>query len=273
MGNMKESRVSVVVPVYNEERVIASCLDSLQKQEYRNLEIIVVDDGSTDETISQVRSVRLLKQKHQGPGAARNLGAKKATGEILVFVDADMEFAPNFITKLVQPIIHGNKIGTFSKDEFLLNKDNIWARLWNLNLGRPEEKMHPDNYPDQQHVFRAILKKEFNRVGGFDTTVGYTDDWTLARKLGVLAVVAPGAKFYHRNPESLSEIWSQARWIGKNEFLTKSLVRRFYNLYRYCPIWAVFNIFDPPKFIFKTIYNSAVFTSVVLSFIGEEKSK
>lgn len=268
-------KYSVILPVYNEEKVIQKCLASLAKQTVaKDTEIIVVDDGSTDSS----KSFATLHQKHQGPGAARNLGARKAKGGVLVFVDADMEFEPNFIEKLVDPIgspaggLQDDIIGTFSKEEYLLNKDNVWAYLWNRNLGK-DLLMVPGNHPDKSPVFRAILKKEFDRVGGFDENVGYADDWSLSRKLGIKAIAAKGAKFYHRNPDHLSEVWKQARWFGKNEFLTKNLIRKLYNLFRYCPIWAIFKIFDPSFFIFKFIYNSAIFTSVLLSFLGEKKSK
>lgn len=260
--------VSVIIAVYNEEKVIGNCLASLRKQT-APLEIIVVDDGSTDSSTA----FATLHQKHQGPGAARNLGARKAKGKILVFVDADMEFEPDFIEKLTAPIVDGKTIGTFSKEEYLLNRENVWARCWNLNLGRKADKMHPGNYPDTQPVFRAILKTKFSEVGGFDTDIGYSDDWSISRKLGVLATLAPGAKFYHRNPESLSEVWIQARWFGKNEFLTKNLIRKIYNLFRYCPLWAIFKIGNPHFFIFKLVFNAAVFTSVFLAFFGEPKSK
>lgn len=262
-------KYSVILPVYNEEKAIGNCLASLAKQTVaKEMETIVVDDGSTDNS----GKYATYKQNHLGPGAARNLGASKAKGKILVFVDADMEFAPDFIAKLCQPI-KNNIIGTFSKDEYLLNKDKPLARYWNLNLGRQAEKMHPNNYPNTQNVFRAILKSEFDKVGGFDTKIGYTDDWSLAKKLGVMAIVAPGAAYYHRNPETYREVWQQARWFGKNEFLTRNLARKFYNLFRYCPILAITKITDPGLFIFKLVYNTAVFTSVFLSFLGEQKSK
>lgn len=282
-------KVSIIIPVYNEEKTIGSCSESLSKQTVK-CEIIVIDDGSTDNSrsvVSSQKSVALLQQNHQGPGAARNLGASKATGEILVFVDADMEFEPDFIEKLVAPILASQELllrdqilGTFSKEEYLLNSDNVLARCWNLNLGRRADKMLPDNYPDTQAVFRAILKKEFDKVGGFDTRVGYTDDWSLSRKLGIMATVAPGAKYYHRNPETFSEIWRQARWFGKNEFLTGNLVRKFYNFLRYFPplavvkgIWGVIR-FNEPKFLpFKIVFDTAVFVSICQSFVSQEKYK
>ncbi|MBI3559337.1 glycosyltransferase [Candidatus Gottesmanbacteria bacterium] len=263
-------KISVIIPVYNEEKVIESCLESLAKQTIK-CEIIVVDDGSIS-AVKKFKGVISLNQKHLGPGAARNLGANKASGDILVFVDADMEFEPDFIEKLINPIINKKTIGTFSKEEYLLNKNNCWARYWNLNLGREAERMISKNYLETSPVFRAILKNKFLEVGGFDTKIGYTDDWSLSRKLGIKAI-ATKAKFYHRNPETLREVWIQARWFGKNEFLTKNLVRKLYNLFRYCPFWAIFKIYDPRFLIFKLVYNAAVFTSVTLSFLKEQKAK
>ena len=279
-------KISVIVPVFNEATSLKNCLESLFKQELTDYEVLVIDDGSTDTTLESVlefktkKSLKILKQRHQGPGSARNLGAKEAEGKILVFIDADMEFEKNFIKKLVRPILEGKTIGTFSKEEYLLNKENKWARFWNVNLGRSPEKMHKDDYPDTQPVFRAILKSEFEKAGGFDTNIGYTDDWSLSRKLGVDAVNAPGAIFYHKNPERLSEVWIQARWFGKNEFLTKNIFRKVFNLIRYDVIFSLIRgiylslkLRDFNFLIFKTIYDSAVSTSVLLSFFGEQKYK
>src|SRR3990172_2188424 len=142
--------VSVIIPTYNEDNVILDCLASLGDQTYDDIEIIVVDDGSGDKTVSRLESyglrvtglmkrtrnakratpkpIKLLIQNHKGPGAARNLGASKAKGEILVFVDADMTFDKDFLNKLVEPIVmyqkglsarldakRAGRQGTFSK--------------------------------------------------------------------------------------------------------------------------------------------------------------
>ncbi|OGM56044.1 hypothetical protein A3F62_03950 [Candidatus Woesebacteria bacterium RIFCSPHIGHO2_12_FULL_44_11] len=218
-------KVSVIIPTHNEEKVIGECLESLKLQSYKDMEVVVVDDGSTDNSKVKIQkskfksqNFRFLKQSHKGVGAARNLGSEKASGEILVFVDADMTFAENFITKLVQPIIDQKTVGTFSKEEYLANKDNVWARCWNINRGLPLDRMLPKNYPDKQKVFRAIKKSAFEGVGGFDEQAGYTDDYSLSDKLGVKAVAAPGAKFYHKNPDSLKEVFIQSRWVAKRKY-------------------------------------------------------
>jgi len=217
-------KVTVVIPVYDEADVIAACLRSLSEQRYEDFEIIVVDDGSSDKTWQvlsklKVESVKLkvFKQEHKGPGAARNLGAKYASGDILVFVDADMTFDKDFITNLVKPINQGKSKGTFSKEEYVSNWENVWARCFNINQGWGDKVRHPANYPDEQKVFRAILKSEFIKVGGFKPG-GYTDDYSLSDKLGYLATAAKSAKFFHTNPESLWETFNQARWSGKRRY-------------------------------------------------------
>jgi glycosyltransferase involved in cell wall biosynthesis len=213
--------VSIVIPAYNEEKYIRVCLASLAKQTHPAYEVIVVDDGSIDDTVVIVEEFvttdhrfHLLHQNHQGPGEARNLASQHAQGDILLFCDADMAFTPDYIKKLIAPILRGDCLGTFSKEEYVINFDNIWARSWNLHDGIVNDKRHPENWPDEHDVFRAVDKQAFLAVGGFSPK-GSGDDNTLARKLGQLARVAPGAICYHHNPDTPGEVFRQARWYAR----------------------------------------------------------
>ena len=231
---MKQT-VSIIIPTYNEQENIENCILSLSGQTLKPKEIIIVDDGSTDDTLQILKSLKDLKvltQTHKGPGTARNLGASKASGEILVFVDADMTFHKNFLNKLIAPIVNKKTIGTFSKDEQVANLDNFWASSWSLVRGFQPGKMHPEDSPDKQPVFRAILKTEFTKVNGFDENRGYDDDWSLSEKLGVLAINAPGAVFYHSNPASVKEFFTQAKWLSKRKYKF-GLVGQIINLVKY----------------------------------------
>ena len=275
--------ISVIIPVYNEEKMIGICLKSLKHQSYKQMEIIVVDDGSSDSTrniVKRLPNVKLLIQSHKGPGQARNLGAAKAKGEILVFVDADMTFDKNFVKDLVKQIVKGKTIGTFSKNEMVKNKDNIWSNCWNINKNLPRDRMIPNDYPDHAPVFRAILKKEFDKVGGFEASGQYTDDWSLSRRLGKTSTAVLGAIYYHSNPDNLLRIWKQARWIGKNEFLCGDLPRKMKSLFFYSfPVSFTFAVFKSFMnlnvyfLVFKIVYDFGVFVSVMNSFIGESKAK
>ena len=275
--------ISVIIPAFNEEGTIGECLNSIKNQSYKQMEIIVVDDGSSDSTRNIVKGfsdIKLLTQSHKGPGQARNLGASNAKGEILIFVDADMTFDKNFIGDLVKPIVDEKTIGTFSKNEMVKNKDNVWSNCWNINKNLPRDRMIPDDYPNHAPVFRAILKKEFERVNGFETSGQYTDDWSLSKKLGKKSTVVSGAIYYHSNPDNLLEIWKQARWIGKNEFISGDLLRRTKSLFFYSlPMSFAVGLFKSVINInfyflfFKLIYDSAIFISVTRSFFGETKAK
>jgi glycosyltransferase involved in cell wall biosynthesis len=92
--------VSVVVPNYNFESTLGLCLSAIQNQTYQPIELILVDDGSTDDSIAIAErlGVRVLRtERNQGAGAARNLGVEHAKGDILVFVDSDVAIAPDAI--------------------------------------------------------------------------------------------------------------------------------------------------------------------------------
>jgi len=268
-------KVSVIIPVYNEEKVIKECLESLIKQSFGNFEVILVDDGSTDKTLDIVNKINLrglklsiYKQSHQGTGAARNLG-------ILVFVDSDMTFDKNFLKKLIKPIVEGKSKGTFSREEYVSNWDNVWARCWNINEGWEDRKRHPKNYPDRQKVFRAILKKEFDRVGGF-TPGGYDDDWSLGIKLGFDAVDVGMAKFYHQNPDSFSEIFKQAKWIAKREYKF-GLIGSFLALLRASlPVSIIVGFFksvvkgELAFLFFKIVYDLGIFIGILEHLQGNQ---
>ncbi len=276
------SLVSIVIPIYNEEQSIKDCLNSLKKQTYEPTEIILVDDGSTDKTPQIIKSfnVKVLNQNHKGPGPARNLGASKAKGKILVFVDADMTFDVDFIKDLTAPILAKKTIGTFSKNEMNANKNNDISQNWNINRNWPIDRLIPQDYPDTAPVYRAILKSEFDKVSGFDATGEYTDDWSLSRKLKKQSTLAKGAIYYHHNPQNLNEVWKQARWIGKNEFISGSPIRKIKSIIFYSiPLSILIGIYKSifnlkPLFLpFKIVYDFAVWISVIKSFFGESKSK
>lgn len=275
--------ISVIIPTYNEESVIEDCLNSLAKQSTYDFDLIVVDDGSSDGTLQKLQNsktpkLKVLTQQHKGAGAGRNLGAKQAKGDILVFVDADMTFDKNFLKMLVKPIVSGKTKGTFSKDEYVSNWNNIWSRCWNKNEGWMDKKRHPKNYPDTQKVFRAILKSEFDKVGGF-TAGGYNDDWSLSEKLGYEATVAEKAIFFHRNPESLKEVFNHAKWVGKRKYkfgllgYLVGLVRVSFPISLVVGFIKSLLTFNYSLFIFKLVYDFGTFIGIFSYIFTKKGSK
>lgn len=278
-------RVSVIIPTYNEADVIAACLESILKQKFDDFEIIVVDDGSTDKMLSILQKfqdpntkLQIYNQRHKGAGAARNLGAKHAKGKVLVFVDADMTFDKYFLRDLTKPVFKGETRGTFSKNEFVSNWDNVWARCWNMNANWQTKRRHPKKYPETQKVFRAVLKSEFGRVGGFDRG-GYTDDWSLSNKLGYKATLAQGAIFYHKNPSSLGEIFKHAQWVGKRRYklglfgILIALLRASLPMSKLVGILKAIRYKEPRFLIFKIIYDLGITLGILKYTLSKSGGK
>ncbi len=292
--NRQLLKISIIIPVYNEEACIVACLNSLALQQEKPAEIIIIDDGSSDHTLSIVEEYiketkdvsnklkiifHLLRQKHAGPGVARNKGVEKSSGEVVVFVDADMTFDEQFLFYLTKPIEEDSTSGTFTKEEYVKNWNNVWARCWNYNEGLFDRRRIPKEYPAVSPVFRAIRKSEFLRVGGFDD-IGFTDDWSLSRKLGYHATMASGAICYHENPASLSQVFVQSAWIGKNEFISGTWMRRIVSLWRYNYLSQLLGAFftsiycrEPQFILFSLVYSTGIMRGIIGSILGEQKSK
>lgn len=112
---MERPLVSIIVPVYNQEKYVERCLKSIIAQTYKNIEIIVVNDGSTDKSLAICKEianndnrVHIITQKNAGLSAARNTGLKNMNGEIIAFVDSDDWVAENFIEDNVLLLIKEN---------------------------------------------------------------------------------------------------------------------------------------------------------------------
>lgn len=105
---MAASDISVIIPVYNIQQHLRECLDSVLGQSYPHLQVICVDDGSTDESPAILAEyaqkdprVQVIRQQNAGPGAARNTGLEAATGEYVIFLDSDDWFEPDFLEQMV----------------------------------------------------------------------------------------------------------------------------------------------------------------------------
>ena len=262
----------MVVPAFNEEAAIGDCLDSLLAQTADALEIIVVDDGSTDRTAERARSrgVRVLSVRHAGPALAKNTGVADAVGRAIVFVDADLILDPKCIELLCAPILAGAAVGTFTKDIAVANPENPWADCWTRNRRAARGEHFPVGMPDRWDNFRAVDRAAFVAVGGYDD-VGYGEDMTLAPKLRASAIAVPGALMRHRHPDSLSEVWGNARWVGRGVRI-RELPRV---ASRYSP-WRSFRrgiagarVLGRPRYVvFAFIYDFGVLSSYIETRLG-----
>ena len=103
--------ISIIIPVYNSSLYLQENIDSIRKQSYTNLEIIYIDDGSTDESrdiikkaIEEDNRIQLIEASHSGVSVARNLGLDRATGDLISFVDSDDILAPKAYEKMLDEL-------------------------------------------------------------------------------------------------------------------------------------------------------------------------
>ena len=206
----KTPLVSIIIPVYNEERDIVACLESIKDQTYKKVETIIIDDGSKDKTLEVVKSfggIRVYKQDHQGPGQARNLGAKMAKGEILLFIDADMILFSDYVVKIISPIIKNKTLGAIESIQYNFHKTKI-QECW----GDVVRVKHLKGINSE--TVRAIAKKDFLGLGGFDKKYGYADDQTFFLKYGLKFLIVEDVKCYHKTPQDFKGVFKQSKWIG-----------------------------------------------------------
>jgi glycosyltransferase involved in cell wall biosynthesis len=275
--------LSIIIPTYNEEKDIGDCLNSLKEQSYKNFEIIVVDDGSTDKTreiVGKFKKIKLIEGEHKGPGFSRNLGAKKAKGEVLIFVDADMTFDKDYLKNLLKPILENEKvIGTTHDYEEATNLDSIWSRCWgNVRVDYRGES-------NEGVIFRAIRKNKFLEFKGFNPKYGYADDQTFWYEQKVKPVVAKNTNCYHKNPETLKEVYVQSKWIGasiKNKFTENLILKHIFPilLILVSPIMIILISFKKnferkdlrlffPMFIFIAVRYFGVLRGIIKGLRGE----
>lgn len=170
-GNKNRPLISVVVPVYNGGGFLPVCLDALFASDYSFYEVLVIDDGSTDSSaeISRYKGANVWTMTRQsGPGAARNFGSKKAKGDILLFVDADVVVKFDTITKVAADFENHPEI----------------SALFGSYDDEPGEKNFLSQYKNLQHHYvhqisnreastfwaglGAIRRDVFTSIGGFD---------------------------------------------------------------------------------------------------------
>ena len=106
---MKEILLSVIIPTYNVDKYLPACLDSLKEQDFQSYEVICIDDGSEDNTVSLLADyaekwgkLKVCTQPHSGPGAARNLGLSKARGRYIYFMDSDDMLSPGSLSFMAE---------------------------------------------------------------------------------------------------------------------------------------------------------------------------
>jgi cellulose synthase/poly-beta-1,6-N-acetylglucosamine synthase-like glycosyltransferase len=215
---------SVLVPAYNEEVGIAQSVRSLAASHYPGLEIVVIDDGSTDRTAEIVESlglpnVRLIRQVNGGKAAALRTGTREASHDILVMLDGDTVFEPETISHLVQPL-RDPRVGAVSGNVKVGNRKGIlgrWQHLeyvagFNLDRRLLDLLQCITTVPGAAGAFR---RDAVEAAGGLSTdTLAEDTDLTMGiTRAGYLVVHEERARAWTEAPSTLTDLWRQRyRW-------------------------------------------------------------
>jgi glycosyltransferase involved in cell wall biosynthesis len=267
-------KVSVVICAYNAASTIEDNLDSLLKLNYPNYEVIVVNDGSQDETPGIVARYpfKLISVPNGGLSAARNLGWRAATGEIVAYTDADTRVDPDWLSYLVQPFLTTDAVGVGGPN--VVPEDDGWiAQCVARSPGGPTHVLLNDtvaeHIPGCNMAFRRWALAE---VGGFDpiyTKAGDDVDicWRL-QKRGWHLAFSPSALVWHHHRNSVKAYWRQQVGYGEGESFLEHRHQEKFNE-RGTTRWQgrIYSHLPAYRSLFKsTIYNgrwgSAAFPSV-----------
>ncbi|HEV7642640.1 MAG TPA: glycosyltransferase [Pyrinomonadaceae bacterium] len=216
--------VSVVVPAYNEEKVICKTIESLLTSDHKNFEIIVVDDGSSDSTYDLAREkfagnpqIRIFRKENGGKASALNFGWRQASGEIIIALDADTLFLPNTISELIHRFAD-EKIGAVAGNAKVGNRINIvtkWQALEYITSQNMDRRAFSSLncitvVPGSVGAWRREILEQ---TGGFSgDTLAEDQDLTIQiRKLGYLVG-------YEENAIGLTEAPDTLRGLAKQRF-------------------------------------------------------
>lgn len=203
LGGFMKGKVSIIIAIYNIEKYLGECLNSVINQTYKDLEIILVNDGSSDRSLDIMNSyskidnrIICISQENAGPGMARNKGLDYATGKYISFIDGDDSVKPDFIEKLVSIIKEDDLysycgISVNGEDTFLSpEKNSLFIRQCCYN------KLYNAKYLDgvrfTSHMFAEDLIFNYE-LSFLSKNISYTEE---------------PLYFYRRNESSISNTWS-----------------------------------------------------------------
>lgn len=228
--------ISIVIPLYNKEQQIGATIESVLRQTYRNFEIIVINDGSTDRSLDVVRNIqdsriRIFSQSNGGVSVARNHGIEKSEGEYIAFLDADDEWHGNYLESQVKLIGKYPECGVFACAYEYKDENNVIIPAVYRGIRFVEQTGILDNYfevasksaPPIWTSAVMVRKRCFENIGGFMPGVATGEDLLLWARLAASCKIA-----FNRTPLAQYNLPSTGtfRKDPKDMSLKNDLVRR-----------------------------------------------
>ncbi len=201
---MKKNLISIIIPAYNQGHYLASAVQSCLQQTYPEFEIIIIDDGSTDDTRQVVESfeypaINYIYQSNRGLSGARNTGIRHSSGEFLTFLDSDDRFLPEKLALLVDEMLRNPDLGFAAGQALLIDQNgNPIPSTFDSQLPAPLSQLALGN---PFHVGSVLLRSRWReKIGFFDETLRSYEDWDFWLRLALancpMAVVSKPVSLY-----------------------------------------------------------------------------
>lgn len=226
-------KVSIIIPVYNSEKTIEGCLASVINQSYKNYEVIVIDNNSTDNTKKIIKDferryekINYFFEEKKGRGNARNAGIQKAKEEIIAMMDSDCIAPKDWLEKIIEPIIKENESVVMGFEEDAIN--NYWTR--NIQEANWEfiRKKLDGNYIKNLDTKNFAIKSNLIKRMMFDSELGNMEDFELYLRLKNIAKIRflkeIKLKHYHKN-----SFTSWAKLQFKRGYWTAKIFKKYKN--------------------------------------------
>ncbi|MFH1285260.1 MAG: glycosyltransferase family 2 protein [Candidatus Micrarchaeota archaeon] len=265
--------ISIVVPVYNNERTVRKCIESLINQTYTNSEIIAIDDGSKDETgkilDSYAPKIRVVHQKNAGRAEARNAGWKIARGPFVFFGEADAYYEPHYVAELAK-VVEKNPNSTAGGLLRVWNRGTWLTEAIEWEQCAKQERYLKSGARTGGWIFhKSILEK----LNGLDKKFIIMEDFDLfqrASKLGVKAEIT-SAKWFHTESSS---VWATILKSRTSAFDLPILLQRYPRQFFFRVFGLLFNLAIPLALILSLLWQPFIyiFALLLLAFLYQNKS-
>ena len=226
-------KISIVIPAYNAENTIASCLEAIRQQTIRDQfhEVIVVDNNSADKTVEIAQGFEeatVLVQPKKGAAAARNMGLAHSSGDIVCFTDADCSPIPTWAEELVTALEQNRELLAV-KGAYLTDQTEIPARFVQIEYEDKYDRMRPHKYLNFIDTYSAAFWRDilYANDKGFDEGISYAEDRELAFRLasrGYKMAFRPDAIVYHKHSYTH---WGYFKKKFFNGYYVAPIVKRY----------------------------------------------
>lgn len=233
---MEDILVSIVIPCFNNANTVTESVKSCLGQTYSNIEIIVVNDGSTDGSEDIIKAlgrhhfsrIKVYSQSNKGPSRTRNFGAMIAVGDYIVFLDADDKFAPTFVQECIDIFRTNSGIDIVYP---MVERFEEESGIWNLPDYSMEELLNTNCFP----IASMVALSKFKAIGMFDENLQHAEDWELWIRLTSKyprAYRIEKPLYFYRKRTSKDSITDKAMKYNYSDHTHLYIYNKHYELYK-----------------------------------------